>query len=85
MIRFRQKGDFSKLTKFMEKAKQTVKIGELDRYGREGVAALAAATPVDTGATAASWYYRIENQKGSVTISFYNSNIQMFYAIHQKQ
>ncbi len=60
----------------MEKAKQTVKIGELDRYGREGVAALAAATPVDTGATAASWYYRIENQKGSVTISFYNSNIQ---------
>ena len=76
MIRFRQKGDFSKLTKFMEKVKQTVKIGALDRYGREGVAALVAATPVDTGKTAASWYYQIDNRKGSVTISFYNSNIQ---------
>lgn len=46
MITFRQKGDFSKLTKFLEKAKETVKIGDLDKYGREGIAALASATPV---------------------------------------
>ena len=49
MITFRQKGDFSKLTKFLEKAKETVKIGDLDKYGREGIAALASATPVDSG------------------------------------
>lgn len=75
MITFRQKGDFSKLTRFLEKAKHAVKLGDLDKYGREGVAALASATPVDSGLTANSWYYEIENQNGSATISFYNSNV----------
>lgn len=76
MISFRQKGDFSKLTRFLEKVKETVKIGDLDRYGREGVAALSSATPVDSGLTASSWYYEIKHENGSVTISFNNSNIQ---------
>ena len=76
MITFRQKGDFSKLTKFLEKAKETVKIGDLDKYGREGIAVLASATPVDSGLTANSWYYKIEQKKGSVSIGFYNKNIQ---------
>jgi hypothetical protein len=76
MISFSHKGDFSKLTRFLEKAKQTVHLGDLDKYGREGVAALASATPVDSGLTAKSWYYKIENKSGSVTISFHNSNIQ---------
>ena len=76
MIKFRQKGDFSKLSKFLERAKEVVHIGNLDKYGQEGVAALSSATPVDTGNTANSWYYEIENKKGSVKISFCNSNIQ---------
>ena len=76
MISFRQKGDFSKLTSFLEKAKESVKIGDLDKYGREGVAALSSATPIDSGKTANSWSYEIINKNGSVTISFNNSNIQ---------
>lgn len=76
MIRFRQKGDFRKLTRFLEKAKEAVRLGDLDRYGREGVAALSSATPIDSGITAESWYYRIENKNGTAKISFYNSNIQ---------
>lgn len=76
MISFRQKGDFSKVTSFLEKAKEVVHIGDLDKYGREGVAALASATPVDTGQTANSWYYEIVNKNGSATITFNNSNIQ---------
>ena len=76
MISFRQKGDFSKLTRFLEKAKNVVRIGDLDKYGREGVAALASATPVDSGLTASSWYYKVEHTNRSATISFYNSNIQ---------
>ena len=75
MIRFRQKGDFSKLTRYLEKAKNAIKLGNLDKYGREGVAALASATPTDTGKTASSWYYKIEHKDGSVKIGFYNSNI----------
>ena len=76
MIRFRQKGDFSKLTRYFERVKEVVRLGDLDKYGRAGVAALASATPVDSGLTASSWYYKIENKNGSATISFYNSNIQ---------
>lgn len=76
MISFRQKGDFRKATRYLERAKQAVGLGFLDKYGREGVAALASATPVDSGKTASSWDYKIENTKGSVTISFFNSNIQ---------
>lgn len=76
MISFRQKGDFSKLTRFLGKAKNVVRVGDLDKYGREGVAALASATPVDSGLTASSWYYEIENKNGSVKIQFNNSNIQ---------
>ena len=76
MIKFRQKGDFSNLTRFLERAKNLVHISDLDRYGREGVAALASATPVDTGKTAASWYYDIKINKESASITFNNSNIQ---------
>lgn len=76
MISFRQKGDFTKLTRFLERAKNAVHLGDLDKYGREGVAALASATPVETGMTAASWYYRITNKNGIAKITFYNSNIQ---------
>lgn len=75
-ISFRQKGDFSKLTRYLERAKESIHIGELDKYGREGVAALSAATPIDSGQTASSWYYEIENKKNSVKLSFCNSNIQ---------
>ena len=76
MITFRQKGDFSKLTRFLERVKETVRLGDLDKYGRQGVAALSSATPIDSGLTAESWYYEIENKKGSATITFYNSNVQ---------
>lgn len=75
MISFRQKGDFSKLTKFLERAKEAVRLGDLDKYGREGVAALASATPIDSGLTAKSWSYEITNENGTATISFHNSNI----------
>ena len=76
MIRFRHKGNFSKTTRFLERAKEIVNLGELDKYGREGVSALASATPVDSGLTAQSWYYEIEHNKGYTTITFNNSNIQ---------
>ena len=75
MISISQKGDFSKLTGFLERMKNVIKIGDLDKYGREGVASLSAATPKESGLTANSWYYEIERSKDSVSISFHNSNI----------
>lgn len=75
MISFRHKGDFSKTFKYLENAKKAIKINDLEKYGREGVNALASATPVDTGITANSWSYEITRGSGTVTISFHNSNI----------
>lgn len=76
MITFKQKGDFSKFSKYLEKVKGAVRLGELDKYGRQGVAALASATPVDSGMTATSWYYEIERSVSGAKIVFYNSNVQ---------
>lgn len=76
MIVFKQKGDFSKITRYLEKTKKGINIRSLDKYGQAGVAALASNTPTKTGLTANSWYYEIENKNGKVTISFCNSNIQ---------
>lgn len=78
MISFRHKGDFSKLTEFLENSmnNEIVDVDVLDIYGQAGVAALASATPIDSGLTASSWYYEIERGKKSISISFHNSNIQ---------
>lgn len=76
MITFRHKGDFSKSKRFFERIKGAVRLSDLDKYGREGVEVLKSATPVDSGKTANSWYYKIEHKKGSSIISFHNSNVQ---------
>lgn len=76
MISFRHKGDFSKADRYLEKLRESVKLGILDKYGRAGVAALSSATPVDTGLTANSWFYEIEHSSESDKIVFNNSNIQ---------
>ena len=75
MVTFRHKGDFSKTTKFLGNAKRGNYLKVLDKYGRAGVAALASATPVDSGITAASWYYEIERGSGTTRIVFGNANI----------
>lgn len=75
-IHFRQQGEFSKTMKFLERAKESVNMGILNKYGRKGVEALRSATPVDSGITASSWYYKIQRKTNVVSLEFFNSNIQ---------
>lgn len=75
MITFEQIGDFKELTRFLERVKQRIKLGLLNKYGRRGVEALSSATPVDSGKTAKSWYYEIQNETGVAILSFCNSNL----------
>jgi hypothetical protein len=75
MISFRQQGDFKKVTRYLERVKEIARLSILDKYGREGVSALASATPVDSGQTANSWYYEIERTRDSATITFNNSHV----------
>lgn len=74
-IKFKQKGNFTKTTKYFNRAKDVFKDIDLEKYGQMGVDALSRATPIDSGRTAEAWYYKIENQNGRVVISFYNSNV----------
>lgn len=74
MIEFETQGNFSRTQRFLEKAKQAEFYRILDAHGRAGVAALAAATPVDSGKTASSWDYKIERTSNSAKITWTNSN-----------
>ena len=78
MLSFSHKGDFSKATNFFKKLRYSTNTvtAILSKYGQRGVAALSAATPVDTGKTAQSWYYKIENKNGTSKLSFCNTNVQ---------
>ena len=76
MIKFRHKGDFSNTTRQLTRIKKSDIRGVLEKYGGEGVSALASATPTDSGLTASSWYYKVETLSGSSKITFCNSNIQ---------
>lgn len=76
MITIKQSGDYSRLTSYLERIKETFNLGILNKYGREGVKALSSVTPKDTGLTAASWSYKIEKTAKGIAISFHNTNIQ---------
>ena len=47
----------------------------LNKYGQEGVSALAAATPHDSGATASAWGYEIVQDGDGYSIHWTNDNI----------
>ncbi len=73
-ITFTQEGDFKNIEGFLNRAKRKDFFKSLQAYGQEGVRALAAATPVDTGKTAASWYYEVEITKDHASITWRNDN-----------
>lgn len=50
-------------------------LGILDRFGAEGVAALATATPSESGETARSWYYEVTQGDGGYSLVFRNSHV----------
>ena len=75
MIRFKTHGDWGKTEDFLTRSKDLKNIRQiLEQYGREGVAALSSATPVDTGKTASSWTYEIVQNENTSSLIFTNSN-----------
>ena len=75
MIKITSKGDFNKTMKFLKGIKSSDYTKILDKYGKIGVSKLSAATPVDSGSTANSWHYRIENGRGGAKVVWYNTNV----------
>lgn len=75
MIRCRVKGDFKNTYRFLDRVRKLDFESLLEKYGQEGVDALAAATPKRTGKTAASWSYEIVKQNGRISVFWTNDNM----------
>lgn len=74
MITFETSGNFDRSESFLSKILSGDIYRSLDKYGREGVNALASATPVDSGLAANSWGYNVKRSQGSAEIEWTNSN-----------
>lgn len=75
MISIKQKGNFSKTEKFLKKSFGKNYLNVLEKYAQQGVAALSAATPIDSGRTAISWGYEIIQNNSSISIIWKNTNV----------
>lgn len=77
-IQFTHKGDFNNFERFLARVAHVKPVIRkiLEKYGKRGVEALAAATPKDTGKTAESWTYKIvEDAQGNLKIEWHNTNV----------
>lgn len=74
MISFTSRGDLKNLEKFLTKARKGDWYRQIEPLAKRGVAALAAATPTDTGETAAAWDYKISRKGGGIEIEWVNRN-----------
>lgn len=75
MLKITQKGDFHKTESFLKRDRAEIIWNILSQYGAIGCSRLAQATPVDSGKTAASWYYTIEKTGRGYRINWSNSNV----------
>lgn len=76
MIEVKTSGSFDNTLKFLRQASTKASLGNLDSYGERGIRALQAATPKDSGETAASWAYKIVRESGRVRIEWYNTHTE---------
>lgn len=69
------KGDWSKTTRMLEKARSGQLATDLNRFAEAGRASLVNATPRESGATANAWGYKIVHKgKNSFEIVWTNSS-----------
>lgn len=75
MITISSTGDLNHIQRFLEKCLNRDYIHILHKYGQMGVQALSLATPLDSGETATSWNYDIEQGDGGIKIVWNNTNV----------
>jgi hypothetical protein len=75
LISIKQSGNFNKIDKFFKRVAVSNYLNIFEKYGREGVSALASATPIDSGKTVNSWDYKISKISKGVLITWTNSNV----------
>lgn len=76
MFTLHESGSFKNTEAFLKKMEKGDLYSGLDGLAKEGVAALASATPRDSGLAASSWGYKIEKTKDEVSIYWTNTNVE---------
>lgn len=76
MIRFEVKGSFKKTEAYLKKLSKLEVLAILDAAGREGVSALSAATPLESGLASYSWGYKVEHKGGGYSVVWTNSDVE---------
>lgn len=71
-FRLSSRGSWKNTESWLSKVMQDNIFPQLDEYARRGVAALSAATPVESGSSANSWYYEIVRKNGRTSIEWRN-------------
>lgn len=76
MFSLTSKGSFKKTEDFLHAVVHGDIFSALEHFGQEGVSALRAATPIDSGETANSWTYEIKQDSGSYSIIWSNTHVE---------
>lgn len=74
-VSFDISGDFEKTYDFLKRMSRGDAFKVLEKYGKLGVDALASATPIDSGETASSWTFEVEQTGSTYTINWLNTNV----------
>jgi len=76
MIEITQKGNYNRTERYLRGLQDRQRLAVLSKYGSMGVSALAGATPRESGLTAASWSYSIQQRPGYYSIRWHNSHVE---------
>lgn len=75
------KGSYKETMDFLKRCAEPTKYSALASAGENGVNALSASTPVDSGITADSWFFKIRNTGSGRAVEWGNSNVNEGYNI----
>lgn len=81
MIRLEVKGGFRKTEAYLKKDRTSNIRRILEKYGREGVAALTKATPKRTGLASGSWSYKIITTQKGLSLIWTNTNVESGFPV----
>jgi hypothetical protein len=76
MITITEKGNFNNTERYLRRLKTLELSAVLNKYATLGQNALSNATPVESGETAASWYYTIVSRPGYYSIRWHNRHVE---------
>ena len=76
MLSFESRGNFNNTERFLKKMSRVEIAAALKSLAQEGVRALSAATPRDSGLAASSWGFEITRSRTTSSITWTNSDVE---------